>query len=66
MASFLSSLADRAQAAVNASPLGAHIPHNNHPTSPGTDSQNVKPGASPFSQLDAIQHQIKSFGQQYS
>ncbi|KAF7967005.1 hypothetical protein HWV62_36272 [Athelia sp. TMB] len=64
MSSFLSSLTDKAQAALNATPLGAHIPHRT--TSPGAEQ---KPGAAtstPFGQFESIQHQIKTLGQQYA
>lgn len=68
---FLSSFADKAQAAVNASPLAAHIPHG-RPVSPGQPGQEQLPanqaqgGSFKGGALDAIQHQLRTFGQQYS
>ncbi|KZP31290.1 hypothetical protein FIBSPDRAFT_916934 [Athelia psychrophila] len=63
MASFLSSLTDKAQAAINASPLGAHIP-GHRPTSPSAEQKPASTSA-PFGQFESIQHQLKAFGQQY-
>ncbi|KAG5654076.1 hypothetical protein H0H81_007490 [Sphagnurus paluster] len=67
--SFLASFADKAQSAINASPLGAHLP--NRPTSPDTTSQpsanEAAAQGSPKSHtLGAIQNQIRAFGQQYA
>ena len=69
---FLSSIADKAQAAVNASPLASHIPHG-RPGSPasGQDQPSANHAAAQGGSFkggafDAIQHQLRSFGQQYS
>ncbi|KIM85261.1 hypothetical protein PILCRDRAFT_817260 [Piloderma croceum F 1598] len=59
MPSFLTSLTDKAQAAVNASPLASHY---GRPGSPGQD-QHLAFRNGP---LDSIQHQLRSFGQQYT
>ncbi|KAI3622433.1 sphingolipid long chain base-responsive protein pil1 [Moniliophthora roreri] len=70
---FLSSIADKAQTALQSSPLGQHIPGHGRPTSPDTAAQ---PSANEAAQggwggqhkshaFEAIQHQIRSLGQQY-
>lgn len=68
---FLSSFADKAQAAVNASPLASHLPRS-RPGSPGSHDQPsanqaaAQGGSFRGGALDAIQHQLRTFGQQYS
>jgi hypothetical protein len=63
MPSFLTALTDKAQAAVNASPLGSHYGRpGSRPGSPGQD-QHLAFKSGP---LDTIQHQLRSLGQQYS
>ncbi|KAK7058910.1 lipid-binding protein [Paramarasmius palmivorus] len=68
---FLSSFADKAQTALQSSPLGQHIP-GHRPTSPDASTQ---PSANESAQgwggqhkshaFEAIQYQIRSLGQQY-
>ncbi|GLB36204.1 putative eisosome component PIL1 [Lyophyllum shimeji] len=68
--SFLASFADKAQSAINASPLAGHI-HGVRPNSPDSAAQPsandaAAQGASKSHALGAIQHQLRAFGQQYS
>jgi hypothetical protein len=66
MPSFLTSLTDKAQAAVNASPLASHYGRpGSRPGSPGHD-QHSAGGSFKTGPLDSIQHQLRSFGQQYT
>jgi len=67
---FLTSFADKAQAAVNASPLAAHIPLG-RASSPGHDQPSANQAAAQGGSfkggaLDAFQHQLRTLGQQYS
>jgi hypothetical protein len=64
---FLSSFADKAQSAINASPLAAHLP--GRPTSPDSQpaaNDAAAQGGYRSHALDAIQYQFRAFGQQYS
>ncbi|EPQ60760.1 hypothetical protein GLOTRDRAFT_113303 [Gloeophyllum trabeum ATCC 11539] len=68
MSGFLSSIADRAQSAIQSSSLAQHIPGSyGRPTSPGAADHSAE-GKTPRRShaLEAIQHQIRAFGQQYS
>lgn len=67
---FLSSFADKAQAAVNASPLAGHIP-GGRPTSPGADQPSANQAAAQGGSfkggpLENIQYQLRTLGQQYT
>ncbi|EDR15014.1 uncharacterized protein LACBIDRAFT_291511 [Laccaria bicolor S238N-H82] len=71
--SFLASFADKAQSAINASPLAAHLPANlsSRPTSPDAANQpsandSAAQGGHKSHTFDAIQHQFRSLQQQYS
>jgi hypothetical protein len=73
MPNFLSSFADKAQSALNASPLAAHLPgRSNSPDIAGQPSANtaatVSDGGGGYRSyaLDALQYQIRAFGQQYT
>lgn len=70
MPGFLTSLADKAQSALNATPLAAHLPHN-RPTSPDATpqpsaNQAATQGGLRSHALENISYQIRSLGQQYS
>ncbi|EGN94591.1 hypothetical protein SERLA73DRAFT_171548 [Serpula lacrymans var. lacrymans S7.3] len=62
---FLSSFADKAQSAINATPLAGHIPHTSPP--PPADQAHPLPPSSSYKShaLESLQHQIRTFGQQY-
>lgn len=71
--SFLASFADKAQSAINASPLAGHLPANlsSRPTSPDAANQPsandaAAQGGHKSHAFDAIQHQFRSLQQQYS
>lgn len=69
--SFLSSFADKAQSALNASPLAQHLPSGHRPTSPDAAAQPpaneaAAQGGHRNHTLDAIQYQLRAFGQQYA
>ncbi|KAF9481369.1 hypothetical protein BDN70DRAFT_930878 [Pholiota conissans] len=73
MPGFLSSFADKAQSAINASPLAAHIPASlqHRPTSPDPATQPspndaAAHGAAKSHTLEALQYQFRSLQQQYS
>lgn len=68
---FLASFADKAQSAINASPLAAHLPSHNRPNSPDASSQPpanqaAAQGGHRSHALESISHQIRTLGQQYS
>jgi hypothetical protein len=73
---FLSSIADKAQSALNSSPLAAHIPGHQQSASPDPadthpaathPSGNDTAGASGKSHaFESIQHQLRSIQQQYT
>ncbi|KAF9056230.1 Eisosome component PIL1-domain-containing protein [Panaeolus papilionaceus] len=70
--SFISAFADKAQSAINASPLAAHLPSSTHhrPTSPDpanqpTANEAAAQGGSKSHTLEALQHQFRSLQQQY-
>lgn len=71
MPGFLSSIADKAQSALNASPLASHIPGNraSSPDGAAQPSANEAAGGGGLSgkshAFEAIQHQLRAFGQQY-
>ncbi|KAF5377644.1 hypothetical protein D9615_005351 [Tricholomella constricta] len=70
VSSFLASFADKAQSAINASPLAAHLP-GARPTSPDSAAQpSANDAAAQGSQkshtLGAIQNHLRAFGQQYA
>jgi len=67
---FLASFADKAQSAINATPLAAHLPHN-RPSSPDAANQpSANQAASQGGQrshaLENLSYQIRALGQQYS
>ena len=70
MPSFLTSIADKAQSAINASPLAGHIPPLHGRPTPGQelDGQPQAAAQSGYRShaLDAIQHQLRTIGQQYA
>jgi hypothetical protein len=73
---FLSSIADKAQSAINSSPLAGHIPgyqhsanspdpatHDvTHPSAPGNDAAASQKSHA----FGSIQHQLRSIQQQYT
>ncbi|KAF8078565.1 Eisosome component PIL1-domain-containing protein [Lyophyllum atratum] len=68
--SFLASFADKAQSAINASPLASHLP-GARPTSPDSAAQPTANDAAAHGTqkshtLGALQHQLRAFGQQYA
>jgi len=65
---FLSSIADKAQSAINASPLAGHIPGYQRPNSPDPATQpsaNEAVGSKSHT-LESLQHQFRFLQQQYS
>ncbi|KAF8912723.1 Eisosome component PIL1-domain-containing protein [Gymnopilus junonius] len=70
---FLASFADKAQSAINASPLAGHIPaslQQNRPTSPDaanqpSANQAAAHGGAKSHTLETLQHQFRSLQQQY-
>ena len=66
---FLSSIADKAQSAINSSPLAGHLPGYQHSSSP--DSAAAQPSgndavAQKSHTFESIQHQLRSIQQQYT
>ncbi|KZT30444.1 hypothetical protein NEOLEDRAFT_1082390 [Neolentinus lepideus HHB14362 ss-1] len=67
MSGFLSSFADKAQSAIQSSGLTQHIPGGyGRATSPGSSDQGAGRTAHRSHALEAFQHQLRAFGQQYS
>jgi hypothetical protein len=68
--SFLSGLADKAQSAINATPLAGHLPSAHRPASPDSAAQPSANEAAGLGghkyALGAISHQLRTFGQQHS
>lgn len=65
VSSFLSSFADKAQSAINQTPLAGHIPGTSAPDQPSAN-QSAAQGGHRSVTLEALQHQIRSIGQQYT
>ncbi|THH04437.1 hypothetical protein EW146_g10178, partial [Bondarzewia mesenterica] len=68
-AGFFSSIADKAQNALNASPLAGHLPSSvsGRPTSPSANPESTSPPQSHKNlALEQIQHQFRSLHQAYS
>ncbi|KAJ3568073.1 hypothetical protein NP233_g5957 [Leucocoprinus birnbaumii] len=68
---FLASFADKAQSAINASPLAGHLPSHNRPNSPDSSAQPsanqaAAQGGPRSHALETLSYQIRSLGQQYS
>jgi hypothetical protein len=66
--SFLSSIADKAQSAINSSPLAGHIPGYQQSGTTSTDSA-TQPSANDGQKshaFESIQHQFRSIQQQYT
>jgi hypothetical protein len=67
MSNFMSSMADKAQSAINASPLAGHIPGiRQEQTGQPSANQAAAEGGHRSYVLDAIHHQIRALGQQYT
>ncbi|KAG2366596.1 Eisosome component PIL1-domain-containing protein [Suillus spraguei] len=67
MSSFLSSFADKAQTAINQTPLAGHIPGMSpSATDQPSANQSAAQGSHRSVALEALQHQIRSIGQQYT
>jgi len=66
VSSFLSSFADKAQCAINQTPLAGHIPGTTSPTNQPSANQAAAQGGNRSVTLEALQHQIRSIGQQYT
>jgi hypothetical protein len=65
VSSFLSSFADKAQSAINQTPLAGHIPGTSAPDQPSAN-QSAAQGGHRSVTMEALQHQIRSIGQQYT
>lgn len=65
VSSFLSSFADKAQNAINQTPLAGHIPGTSATDQPSAN-QSAAQGGHRSVTLEALQHQIRSIGQQYT
>ncbi|XP_006454981.1 hypothetical protein AGABI2DRAFT_239474 [Agaricus bisporus var. bisporus H97] len=68
---FLASFADKAQSAINATPLAAHLPSRDRPSSPDPSTQPpantaAAQGGGHRYAFESISHQFRSLGQQYS
>ena len=63
--SFLSSIADRATNAINQTPLAGHIPGTTAPDQPSANATAAQGGHRSVT-IDALQHQLRALGQQYS
>ncbi|KAF9044777.1 hypothetical protein BDZ89DRAFT_979852 [Hymenopellis radicata] len=67
---FITSFTDKAQNAINASPLASHLPGGKRPNSPDAASQpsanEAAGGGYKSHTFESIQHQLRAFGQQYS
>src|SRR6266545_4933676 len=70
--SFLSSFADKAQSAINATPLAGHLPNvgQGRPSSPDPAQNPANPGAAQGSSkshaLETLTYQFRNLQQQYS
>ncbi|KAG8219863.1 Eisosome component PIL1-domain-containing protein [Butyriboletus roseoflavus] len=62
---FLSSIADKAQNAINQTPLAGHIPGTTPATDPSPSHTSSQGGHRSFT-LETLQYQIRSLGQQYT
>lgn len=71
---FLASIADKAQSAINASPLAGHLPNvggHGRPVSPDASTQPsaneaAAQGGHRSHAFESLQYQLRSFQQQYS
>lgn len=66
VSSFLSSFADKAQSAINQTPLAGHVPGITNATDQPSANQSAAQGGHRSVTLEALQHQIRSIGQQYT
>lgn len=67
VSSFLSSFADKAQSAINQTPLAGHVPGiGTSATEQPSANQSAAQGGHRSVTLEALQHQIRSIGQQYT
>ena len=64
--SFLSSFADKAQSAINATPLAGHLPNVGQATPDATASQGAAQGSSKSHTLESLTYQFRNLQQQYS
>ncbi|KAG1755217.1 Eisosome component PIL1-domain-containing protein [Suillus paluster] len=67
VSSFLSSFADKAQSAINQTPLAGHIPGTTSASDqPSANQAAAQGGGNRSVTLESLQHQIRSIGQQYT
>jgi len=66
MSSFFNSLADKAQAAINQTPLAGRIPPLNSSQAHGQQSSSTADSTHLGGRLGGLQHQLRSLQQQYS
>ncbi|KAG1864140.1 hypothetical protein DFJ58DRAFT_772835 [Suillus subalutaceus] len=66
VSSFLSSFADKAQSAINQTPLAGHVPGIANATDQPSANQSAAQGGHRSVAFEALQHQIRSIGQQYT
>jgi hypothetical protein len=66
VSSFLSSFADKAQSAINQTPLAGHIPGTTCATDQQSANHAAAQGGPRSVTLETLQHQIRSIGQQYT
>ncbi|KAF8843974.1 hypothetical protein BDN67DRAFT_1008425 [Paxillus ammoniavirescens] len=64
--SFLSTFADKAQNAINQSPLAGHIPGTSSASDQPSGNQAAAQGGHRSFALESLQHQIRNIGQQYT
>lgn len=62
---FFSSIADKAQNAINQTPLAGHIPGTS-PTGDSSADHTASQGGHRSLALESLQHQIRNLGQQYT
>lgn len=62
---FFSSIADKAQNAINQTPLAGHIPGTAPATDPSANHAASQGGHRSFA-FESLQHQIRNLGQQYT
>jgi len=65
--SFLASFADKAQSAINASPLAAHLPSTGpEPAAQPSANEAAAQGGHRSHTFGSLQNQLRAFGQQYA
>ena len=66
VSSFFSQIADKAQSAINQTPLAAHIPGASPPPDQPSANQAAAQGGPRSHTFESLQHQLRNIGQQYT